>query len=130
MYLVSNIEIVHYREHLAERIRNLHRRRYLPVEVPAVDFNGKGVRIGLAKMRLHTDSLINEIEHGTVEPEVLCCVHKLNETRNGKRELFEELNVQLSEAGGGDPTNNRLQVSANTSEPNPMKVRKYGVCSD
>jgi len=46
------------------------------------------------------NSLGNELEFGTVEPEILCCVHKLQEAWNGKCELVEEGNFELLEAKG------------------------------
>ena len=49
------------REHRAEQIRNSCGGRYLPVEVTAVDFDGKGMRLGLLmRTHLHSNSLVNE----------------------------------------------------------------------
>jgi hypothetical protein len=46
------------------------------------------------KRHQHLNVHVLEPDHGIVKPEVLCCVHKLHETWNGKRELLEELNSQ------------------------------------
>src|ERR1700679_1525571 len=115
MDLVSNSEVLHRREYLAKRIGNLCHGRYLPVKVPAVNLSGDGTRVSLTEK--HPYMLVRELDLGIVEPEALCCAHKLRETWNGKRELLEELNLQLFEARGSNPTNNRFQVSANASEP-------------
>jgi len=65
-----------------------------------------------------------KLEPGTVEPEVLRCVQKLQETWNGKCELLEKIKLEVFEARGSDPTGNYLQVSADTFECEPAKVRK------
>jgi hypothetical protein len=52
--------------------------------------------------------IVNEFEVGTVEAEVLCCVHKLQETWDRKRRLVEEFNLKLLDARGGDPMNKRF----------------------
>ena len=44
---VSKSEMLHRRERWAEKIRDLCRGRYLPVEVIAIDNHGKGIRLGL-----------------------------------------------------------------------------------
>jgi hypothetical protein len=88
--------------------------------VSAINRYSKGIRVGLTEKHQHINFL--EHDHGIVEPEVLCYVHKLREKWNGKRELLEESNLQVSEARGRDPTNNRFQVSANASEPEQAKV--------
>jgi hypothetical protein len=62
--------------------------------------------------------------YGTVEPEILCCIHKLQKTWDGKHELVEEENPEFLEARGGDPRNECFQVSANTIKPETVKVRK------
>ena len=69
-------------------------------------------------------------DFGIVEPEVLCCIHKLYETRNGKRKLVEEINPELLEARGDDPTKNLFQVSTDSSEYKRAKVRKCDTCRD
>jgi hypothetical protein len=125
MFLVSKSEMLHRREHLAERIENLCHGRDLPVEVPAVDIYEKGTHLGPTGIHRHKDSLLVELEFGTVEPEVLCCVHKLQETWDRKCELVEKDNLKLLEARGGDPMNECFQVSANTGEQEPVKVREY-----
>jgi hypothetical protein len=98
--------------------------------VPAINCYNKGIRVGLTKGYRHINLLVLEHDLGIVEPEVLGCVHKLWETWNGKRELLEELNSQVFEARGRDPTNNRFQVSANALEPEQAKIRKCNVCRD
>ena len=67
------------------------RRRYLPVEVAAAYSDGKSMYLGLF-MRIHRNknALVEKIECGTLEREVLYCVHKLQETPEGKRELVEK----------------------------------------
>src|SRR6266849_1661971 len=127
MYLVFKSEVLHRREHLGKRIENLCHGRYLPVEVPAINPYTKGKR---ARPYQNCNSLGLEHNLDIVEPEVLCCVHKLWETWNGERELLEESNMQVFEARGRDPTNNRFQISANASEPEEAKVRKCNVCRD
>jgi hypothetical protein len=57
------------------------------------------------RIYLHMNHVHRELEFGTAEPDVLCCVYKLQETWNGKCELLEEPNVKLLEARDGDPTN-------------------------
>ena len=71
-----------------------------------------------------------EFDCGALEPEVLCGVHELLETWDGKHELTEEVNMKLLEARGGDPANNCFQVSVNTPELEPVKVRKCDGCND
>ena len=119
MDLVSKSEVLHRREHLDKCVGNLYCERYLPVELAAINRYNKGIRAGLAERHQHMDLIVQEYNHGIVEPKVLCCVHKLHETWNGKRELLEELNIQGFgfEVRGRDPTNNRFQVSADASEP-------------
>jgi hypothetical protein len=82
---------VNRREHLAKRIVNLCHVGYMPAEVPAINRYINGIRAGMITERhQHIKFLVLEHEIGIVEPEVLCCVHKLRETWNGKRELLEE----------------------------------------
>jgi hypothetical protein len=117
--------MLHRREHFAERIGKLYHGRNLPVEVPAEDKYAKGIHLGLTPGEdSHTNVLVIEIEYGTVEPEVLCCVHKLQETWDRKCELVEEVDIKPLEARGGDPTNECLQVSDNTTELEMAKVRE------
>src|SRR6267154_709520 len=130
MYLVYKSEVLHRREHLAKRIGNLCHGRYLPVEVPAINPYSKSKRDRLTEKHLHIDELVVKHDHGFVKREVLCCVHKLRETWNGKYELLEESNPQVFEARSRDPTHNRFQVSANAPEPEQAKVRKGNVCRD
>src|SRR5258708_6077367 len=130
---VFKSEMLYRREYLVKRMENLCHGRHLPVEVPAVACYDEGIRLGpLAEVEIHINSLAGELELGTVEPEVLCRVHKLQEMRDGKREfkLLEEVNFELLEARSGDSTNDLFQVSANTSEPKPAKVRKSDMCHD
>ncbi|KAF8469433.1 hypothetical protein DFH94DRAFT_773868 [Russula ochroleuca] len=131
MCLVFENEMLHRRKYLTERIENLGHGRYLPVEVPAVDTCGKDIRLGLlAGIETHVNVFTGEPETSTVGLEVLCCVHKLQEPWNGKRELLEERNEDLLEARGGDSTNNCFQVSTNSLERKVTKVRKGDVCRD
>ena len=130
MDLVLKSEVLQCREDLAERIGNLCRGRYLPVEVPASNTYTKGKRVGLTERHQQTNELALEPDYGIVEPEVLRRVHKLRETLNGKRELPEELNSQVFEARGRDPTNNRFQKSANALELEQAKIGKCNVCRD
>ena len=127
MNFVFKSEMLHRREHLAERIGNLCHGRYLPVEVPAVDPYGKGIHL-VPTIDQRINSLQGEHKSGTVKPEVLCCVHKLQEASDGKRELVEEANIKLLEARGGDPMNKCFQVTANTLEPEMVKVRECDGC--
>jgi hypothetical protein len=124
MYLVFKSEMLHRREQMAERIENLCHGRYLPIEVPAEDKYGEGrVHLGLPKgIDPHMNSIVIEHEYCAVEPEVLCCVHKLRETWDRKRELVEEVNVELLEVRSGDPMNECFQVGANTTEYEKAKV--------
>src|SRR6266852_2281546 len=130
MYLVQKIEALHRGEHLAKRVANLCRGRYLPVEMRAINRYRKGICVGLTESHPHINFLVLEHDIDFVEPQVLRCVHKLWEAWNGKRELLEELNMQFIEARGRDPGNNRFQVSANALEPEVTKVRKCNVCRD
>src|SRR6266403_2371497 len=79
-------------------------------------------------MHLHINPFPVKLEPGTVEPDVLRCVQKLQDTWNGKCELVEKVKLELFEARGSDPTNNCLQVSAITMECDPAKVRKCDMC--
>ena len=130
MHFMFKSELLHWREHLAKRIANLCYGRYLRVELPAINRYEKGVHIGFTEKYPHFNFLSLEPDLVIVEPEVLCCVHKLRETRNGKCELLEESNAQDFEARGRNPANNRFQVSANASEPEQAKLRKCDVCRD
>src|SRR6266567_9197749 len=106
MNFVRKSEMLHHGEYLAKRIENLGHRGYLPVEVPAVDIYGKGIRwhIGLSGIELHVNSLVVKAELGMVEPEGFCSPHELHELWNGKRELLEVDNLEILEARSGDPT--------------------------
>src|SRR5258708_7784296 len=131
MHLVFKSKMLHRGEYLVQLIENLCRGGYLPVEVPAVDSHGQGIRLGrLTGIHSYVNVVVREHEIGTAEPEVLCCVHKLQETRNGKRELVEEGNFELLEERGSDPRNNRFHVGAGTSEHKHTKVRKRGMGHD
>ena len=131
MCLVFKSEMLHRREHSAERIGNLSHGRYLPVEVLAVDIYRKGILLGLPTgIDLQINLPREELEFGALEPEILCCVHQLHETWDRKPVLVEEANVELLEARGGDLTNECFQVGVNTSEPDVVKVRKCDGCRD
>ena len=81
-------------------------------------------------IKRHIIYRLGEPEHGTVEPEILRYVHKLQETRDGKCQLVEEFNFKLLEARSGNPMNKCLQVSANTTELKKAKARKRDECGD
>ena len=113
---------------MAKRIENLCHRRYLPIEVPAEDIYEEGRFHLLPRgIDLHMNLLVIEPEFCGVEPEVLCCVHKLHETWDRKRELGKEDSSEPLEARCGDPMNKCFQVGANTTEPEKAKV---GECYD
>jgi hypothetical protein len=124
MFLVSKPEMVHRRERLAKRIGNLSQRRYLPVEVPAKDNRANGMLGLTTEIDPPINGLFGESECGTVEPEVFCCVNKLLETWDGKCELVEEFKMKLLEARCGNPMDKCIQISANTTEPEMVKIRK------
>src|SRR5580698_5889203 len=128
MYIVFKSEVLHRRKYLAQRIGNLCHGRYLPVAVPAINCYIKGIVVVPTEKHLHINFLIPVHDIDIAEPEALCCVHELQETRNRKHELFKESNLQAFEARGRDLTNNRFQVSANASKPEIAKVRKCNVC--
>jgi hypothetical protein len=71
-----------------------------------------------------------KLEFGAVELEVLCRVHKLPETWDGKRVLVKETDFKLPEARSDDPMNKSFQISANASKPEPVKVRERDGCRD
>jgi hypothetical protein len=99
--------------------------------VPTKDTDGKGVHLGLlTRIHLHNSVIVGKLEFGTLEREILCCVHKLQQTRDGKRELVEKENSQLLETRGasGDPMNKCFQVRPNTSELQMVKVMKCDGC--
>jgi hypothetical protein len=99
--------------------------------MPAVDNDGKSIHLGLLmRIHLHSNVLVVKLELGTLEREALDCVHKLQETRDGIRELVEKPDVKLLEARGGDPMDKCFQVRSNTSELEMMKVRKCDGCRD
>jgi hypothetical protein len=131
MYTVFEGEMLHHRRYLAERIENLSHGRYLPVKVPAVDIYRKGIHLGLlTRVHLRYNAVVKKLDITTVEPEVLCCVHKLQEKWDRKGKVFEEQNVELLEARGDDPTDKRFQVGGNTSEKKLAEVRKRDLCRD
>ena len=78
----------------------------------------------------HINSPLIKPHIGMVEPEVLCCIQKLLEIRQRRHELVEEFNLELLEAMSGDPTNKCFQESANTVEPEMVKVGEYDGCYD
>lgn len=105
--------------------------RYLPVKVPAVDIYRKSIHLGLLTgVHIHDNVVVKELELATAEPEVLCCVHKLQEKWDGIGKVLEEQNFELLEARGGHPTNKRFQVGSNTSEKTLVEVRKCDLCRD
>jgi hypothetical protein len=103
--------------------------RHLLVEVEAKDTYEKVISLGLpTRMDLHINLFAKKPEFGTFEPEAFCCVDKLPETWDRKRELVEEDDVKLPEARGGDKMDKCFQVSATTSELEIMKVRECDRC--
>ena len=99
--------------------------------MPTKDTDGKGVHLCLlTRIHLRNSVIVGKLEFGTLEREILCCVHKLQQTRDGKRELVEKENSQLLETRGGDPMNKCFQVRPNTSELQMVKVMKCDGCRD
>jgi hypothetical protein len=84
----------------------------MPGMTPTVDTYSKGTSPVLMGICPHTNSLTRELELGAIKPEplVLCCVHKPDETWDGKRGLFEKHNTQPLEARCDDLTNKYLEV--------------------
>ena len=130
MSLVLKSEVLYHREHLTKPIGDLYHGRYLLVEVAAINCYDRDIRVRPTDTHPHLNLLVPEPDLGTVEPKVPCCFHKLHEKWKGKRGLLEEYNIQVFEARGRDPTNNRFQVSADASEPEEAKVRECNVCRD
>jgi hypothetical protein len=134
VFFVFENKIFHRGEHLAGKIENLRHGRDLPVEVPGVDPYKKGMRPKcislLTGIDIHIDSLPREPEYGTLKRGVFCCVRKLQEMWDGKRELVEKLNLDLLEARGGDLMNKCFQVNVNTSVPDTAEVRECDGCDD
>src|SRR6267154_1852125 len=110
MNIVRKGETLHRGKYFAKCIENLGHGGYLPVEVPAVDNYVKASlwHIGLRGTDHHVNSLAFKLELGTVESEVFCSPHELQELWNGKRELLGVPNLENLEARSGDPTKNRL----------------------
>jgi len=80
--------------------------------VQAQHIYAKGNRLWLKGIDLHINSLVVlELELCTVEPEVLCCVHKLQQPKNGECDSLEEVNFELLEARGGDSTKKKALPS-------------------
>src|SRR6267154_2273019 len=66
---------------------------------------------------LHTISLNKELELGAIKPELVPrCVHKPDETWDGKREWIEKYNIEQLEAGSGDLTNKYFDVCTDALE--------------
>jgi hypothetical protein len=132
MLVAFKSEVFHRRECLTRRIEYSCHQTCLLAEVLATGTNGKGIHLGLSRIHLHINSMRTERkeEYGTVEPEVLCCIHKVQETWNYARACPGEANDELLEARGGDPTNKPFQVTAITSGLEQAKVRKSDVSHD
>ena len=65
----------------------------MPVEVPAADSDPKGMRLWLPMRINHCRKvLLAELEFNTPEAEVLCRVHKLQETWDRNHELVKKIN--------------------------------------
>ena len=95
---------------MPKRIENLGHGGYLPVEVPAVDVQGKGMHwyIELRGIDHHENPIVEKLELGAVEPEVFCYPHEVQELWNGIRELAEVANLENLKARSRDPTKNRF----------------------
>jgi hypothetical protein len=53
----------------------------------------KGIHFGLRRIHLHMNFiLLSEHDFSAIEPEVLCCIHKLQERWNGMREMPGDVN--------------------------------------
>ena len=52
------------------------------------------------RLHLHINALAGKLELGTLEREALDCVQKLQDTRDGERELVENPDFKLLESGG------------------------------
>jgi hypothetical protein len=131
MFPVFKSEVLHCREHWADYIEYLCHGRYLPVEVTAVNNDTKIIHGGLF-MRIHLNAnvLVRELEFGSLESEVICCAHKVQKVWDGKRELVEDLNLELLEARCRNSIKKFFQVSCNTFEPETAKIRKSDGCRD
>jgi hypothetical protein len=128
MYLVFESEMLHHREYWVKSIESLCRGRHLPVEVPGLEIYAKGTRLGFpAGVKIHKDVPPEELKLGTVKPDILC-VHKLQEMREEKAGLADQVNFKLVKVWSGDPANDFFQISADTSKPKPVKARKNGTC--
>jgi hypothetical protein len=130
MFLVLKGEMLHRREHSAERAGNLYHERYLLVKVQAVKKYAKGIHLGPTGIDSHTNVILKEPEYDTVAPKILCCVYELQETRDRNCELAEKVNIELLEARGGDPMSKCFQVSTNTTELEIVEVRVCDGCGD
>jgi hypothetical protein len=121
-------EILHRRKYGAQLVENLGYGRDLPIEMSATDNNHQSIdAVSLAGIRSHDNRLLMKSELGTPKPEVLCCSHKLQEVWDGIGELVKKQYLELLEDRGVDPGKNSFQVSTNSLEPEPAKVRKCDV---
>jgi hypothetical protein len=103
--------------------------RYLPVEGTVSD-GYVNMRLGVMEIHPGKKLAVREHKFGSVEPEILYCIDKMQETWDGKCEFVEEPNFEPLETKGSDPTNNLFQVSAITSKPKQAKVKKCDGCRD
>src|SRR6266853_1381329 len=78
----------------------------------------------------HDSFPVIEPELGTAKPEVLCCIHELEEAGDTEFQRVQVEDLELLETGGSDPGNEWLQISDGTSEPKPAKVGECDSCSD
>lgn len=79
------------------------------------------------RIHIHKNIIVCEPEPGTAELEVLCCTHELQEAWDGEVGLIKKDDLKLLEQRGGHSGKKCFQVGANTSEPQPAKVRKGDV---
>ena len=93
----------HCRNECSERIENLGRRCYLPVEVSAAYFQIKPIHPGpLVGIHPYRKTILMKREPRAAELEVLFVARELQEVRNGKCEFVEEKDLELLNERGMD----------------------------
>lgn len=95
----------------------------------AADSYRKGIRLADIGLRMGIDLYIDR-QRNRIWRSGFCCFHQLQEIWDRKRALVEKVNFKLLEAGGGDPMNKCVQISANTQEPETVKIRECDRCHD
>lgn len=68
----------------------------------------------------------NDLERGTIEPEVFRSAQKPADVWNRMVQLREETYIEILEEWRGDPRKKCFQESANILKSNPAEVRKCG----